>query len=191
MRPAANLSAAPRKDGWQLTRPRQRERRLPAFLCLLACAVGLTPELTCLLLGGDQHRLTQRSGTLGEDSMPEGTAGAGWGSRRVPVEVGLTTTVRHFSADRLMLRILIQLGLRSEELFALRRDDVSGDTLRIDEAIVEGVSIVVKTLASEASVYVPPDLRNEIESWLEEVDPDPRALLFPSPKGHPRGAKIT
>ncbi|MGH9628913.1 MAG: tyrosine-type recombinase/integrase, partial [Bryobacteraceae bacterium] len=92
-------------------------------------------------------------------------------------------------ADHLAFRILIQLGLRSEELFALRRDDIVGDTLRIDEAIVEGTSAKVKTQASEASVYIPPDLRIEIEGWLEHVDPDPRALLFPSPKGKPWGAQ--
>jgi integrase len=48
-------------------------------------------------------------------------------------------------ADHLALRIFIQLGLRSEELFGLRRSDVVEDTLRIDEAIVEGASATVKT----------------------------------------------
>jgi hypothetical protein len=38
-----------------------------------------------------------------------------------------------------MIRILIQLGLRSEELFVLRRDDVLGELLRIDEALVKEV----------------------------------------------------
>lgn len=41
-------------------------------------------------------------------------------------------------SHRLIFRILVQLGLRPEELFALRADDIVGDTLRIDEAIVEG-----------------------------------------------------
>jgi integrase len=59
-------------------------------------------------------------------------------------------------SHRLIFRILIQLGLRPEELFALRADDVVGDTLRIDEAIVEGASSTVKTEASDASVYIPP-----------------------------------
>jgi predicted dehydrogenase len=43
-------------------------------------------------------------------------------------------------AGHLAFRIFIQLGLCSEELFALRRNDVVEDTLRIDEAIVEGAS---------------------------------------------------
>jgi integrase len=92
-------------------------------------------------------------------------------------------------ADHLALRILIQLGLRSEELFALRRNDVIGDMLRIDEAIVEGASARVKTEASEASVYIPPDLKMELGCWLEGLSEDPEAWLFPSPKGHPWGAQ--
>lgn len=42
--------------------------------------------------------------------------------------------------DHLIVRMFIQLGLRPEEMFALRRDDVQGDRLRIDEALVEGQS---------------------------------------------------
>jgi integrase len=89
-------------------------------------------------------------------------------------------------ADHLAFRILIQLGLRSKELFALRRNDVAKDTLRIDEAIVEGASATVKTEASEATVYIPPDLQMELRCWLEALSGDPRAWLFPSPKGLPR-----
>ncbi len=86
-------------------------------------------------------------------------------------------------ADRLMIRILIQLGLRSEELFALRRDDVLGDYLRIDEALVEGNPAPVKTDASDASVYVPPGLQSDIQDWLEWRDRNPRAWLFPASMG--------
>jgi integrase len=87
--------------------------------------------------------------------------------------------------DHLAIRILIQLGLRSEELFALRRDDVIGDALRIDEAIVDGTSSKVKTDASDASVYIPPDLRIELRGWLECLSSDPRGWLLPAPKGGP------
>jgi integrase len=93
------------------------------------------------------------------------------------------------NADHLVFRILIQLGLRSEELFALRRDDVIGEMLRVDEAIVAGASTTVKTHASEASVYMPRDLRIELRRWLEHVGPDPRSLLLPSPKGRPWSAQ--
>jgi integrase len=92
-------------------------------------------------------------------------------------------------ADHLIIRILIQLGLRSEELFALRRDDVLGELLRIDEALVEGRLAPVKTDASDASVYIPPDLQAEMRAWLEWVDPDPRAWLFPAAMGGPWSAQ--
>ena len=90
-----------------------------------------------------------------------------------------------FGADHLAIRILIQLGLRSEELFALRRDDVMGDMLRIDEALVDGIATTVKTEASDASVYIPPDLQIEMGAWLEGLSPGPRAWLFPAPMGGP------
>lgn len=92
-------------------------------------------------------------------------------------------------AGHLALRLLIQLGLRSEELFALRRNDVIGDMLRIDEAIVEGASAAVKTEASDAMLYVPPDLRMELQTWLEYLNSGPMDWLFPSPKGRPWGAQ--
>src|SRR5207245_11038561 len=57
--------------------------------------------------------------------------------------------------DHLIVRMLVQLGLRPEELFALRRDDAQGDQLRVDEALVAGRSAAVKTEASEAYVYIP------------------------------------
>jgi hypothetical protein len=47
--------------------------------------------------------------------------------------------------DHLVIRTPMQLGLRSEEVFAVRRDDVSAGALRIDEAIVEGGSGLVKS----------------------------------------------
>lgn len=91
------------------------------------------------------------------------------------------------SPHLLIFRIFVQLGLRPEELFALRCDDVIEHTLRVDEAIVEGTSSTVKTEASEASVYLPTDLRAEIKCWLGQHTWDPRGWLFPSPKGCPWG----
>lgn len=82
--------------------------------------------------------------------------------------------------DHVGIRILVQLGLRSEELFALRRDDVRGDALVIDEAIVNGHTKEPKTLASASSVFVPPDLATELKHYLETIDANPRAWLFPS-----------
>jgi integrase len=91
--------------------------------------------------------------------------------------------------DRLITRTLIQLGLRPEELFALRRDDVAGDALRIDEAIVEGLSSPVKSDASAAHVYIPPDLQIEFETWMECSEADLHSWLFPAVRGGVWGLK--
>lgn len=82
--------------------------------------------------------------------------------------------------DHLAIRLLAQLGLRSEELFALRRDDVRDGKLVIDEAIVDGETKEPKTLASATTMYVPPGLAMELKHHLEAIERDPRAWLFPS-----------
>jgi integrase len=82
--------------------------------------------------------------------------------------------------DHLAARILVQLGLRSEELFALRRNDVRGEEMVIDEAIQEGDVKDTKTEASEGSVFIPPDLAIELKHHLDMIDPSPTAWLFPS-----------
>ena len=64
-----------------------------------------------------------------------------------------------------------------------------GELLRIDEALVEGSPAPVKTDASEANVYVPPDLQAEIQAWLEWRALDPRAWLFPAAMGGPWSAQ--
>jgi len=82
--------------------------------------------------------------------------------------------------DRVAIRIAVQLGLRSEELFALRRNDVREGELVIDEALVNGHTKEPKTLASATSVYLPADLAIEIKHYLETIDAGPMAWLFPS-----------
>lgn len=82
--------------------------------------------------------------------------------------------------DRLAVRILAQLGLRSEELCALRRNDVRDTELVIDEAVVNGRTKEPKTLASAGTVFVPPGLAMEIRHYVETIDPSPTAWLFPS-----------
>jgi integrase len=83
-------------------------------------------------------------------------------------------------SDHLAIRLLVQLGLRSEELFALRRNDVRGAELVIDEAIVDGNTKETKTLASAGVMYVTPDLALELKHHMETIDEDPEAWLFPS-----------
>jgi integrase len=86
--------------------------------------------------------------------------------------------------DHLAIRILIQLGLRSEELCALRRNDVRDHELVIDEAVVNGQTKEPKTLASASAVYVPSDLATELKHYLETIDPAPLVWLFPSSLKH-------
>ncbi|MGA8025646.1 MAG: hypothetical protein WB992_00770 [Bryobacteraceae bacterium] len=92
-------------------------------------------------------------------------------------------------ADHLAIRIVIQLGLPSEELFALHCDDLLGDALRIDQALLDGVPAPAKTDASDASVCLPPDLQIEMNAWLEWLSPDRRGWLFPAAKGGPWSAQ--
>lgn len=85
--------------------------------------------------------------------------------------------------DHLIVRVFIQLGLRPEEMFALRGDDVQGDQLRIDEALVEGQSAPTKTEASDDYVYIPPDLAVELREWLECSSGEPADWLFQTDHG--------
>lgn len=81
----------------------------------------------------------------------------------------------------LAVRMFIQLGLRPEELFALRRDDVGEESIHIDEAFVlDEVVPILKTEASEGNVYVPPDLMIELRMWMESSPGAEQAWLFPS-----------
>jgi integrase len=83
-------------------------------------------------------------------------------------------------ADHLVVRLLIQLGLRSEELFALRRNDVISHGLLIDEAIVDGEAKGTKTLASEAVMHLTPDLELELQHYVQVLPDDPEGWMFPS-----------
>jgi len=83
-------------------------------------------------------------------------------------------------ADHLAVRLLIQLGLRSEELFALRRNDVQGSGLVIDEAIVDGETKDTKTIESAGMMYLTPDLELELKHYLGTLPEDPDGWLFPA-----------
>ena len=85
--------------------------------------------------------------------------------------------------DHLIVRMFIQLWLRPEEMFAVRRDDVEEDQLRIDEALVEGQSAPTKTEASDDYVYIPPDLAVELRGWLECSRGEPTDWLFQTEHG--------
>jgi integrase len=92
--------------------------------------------------------------------------------------------------EHLILRILAVCGLRAAEALVLRIEDFEGDQLRIDEALKERQSGEdrigdTKTDESDNFVPVPPDLRTEIEAWIQS-HPEPqnlRAFLFPNARG--------
>jgi integrase len=82
--------------------------------------------------------------------------------------------------DRLIIRMCMVLGLRPGELFALRRDDIGPDYIRVDEASRNGVVKKPKTEASEGKVSLPSGLAKELHWWLDNSPEDPTGLLFPS-----------
>lgn len=82
--------------------------------------------------------------------------------------------------DHLAIRFLVQLGLRSEELFALRRKDALANGLLIDEAIVDGETKATKTIESQAVMYLTPNLELELQHYLGTLATDPDGWLFPS-----------
>ena len=92
--------------------------------------------------------------------------------------------------EHLVLRILAVCGLRPAEILVLRIEDFEGTQLRIDEALKErqkGEDRIGETKTAESDNYVPvpPDLAQEIATWIAQ-HPDrgtPRALLFPNSDG--------
>jgi len=89
--------------------------------------------------------------------------------------------------DGLILRMYLVLGLRARELFALRRDDVAEDRIRIDETLDhENNFHKPKTASSSAWLWLPPSLGRELREWMERVeDRSPAAVLFTASNGAP------
>jgi integrase len=85
-----------------------------------------------------------------------------------------------FGRDHLIIRMFIQLGLRPEELFALRRNDVGKEFIRIDEAFTKGQIKETKTEESAVNVYGPPDLMKELRTWMESTGGNDEDWLFPA-----------
>jgi integrase len=104
------------------------------------------------------------------------------------------------SREHLIVRLFIICGLRVQELFVLRVDDIESGILRIDEALKEsekGSSRVgdTKSRTSNGWVSMSPELEKEIRMWLQlrnvgypyhrTAAPDPNDLLFPTETGTP------
>jgi integrase len=85
---------------------------------------------------------------------------------------------------RLMLRLSLVLALRPGELLALRWNDVSDSSLRIDEATRYGKLYDPKSEASAASVWLPASVKHDLDWWHSACsDPSNDALIFRSPRG--------
>jgi hypothetical protein len=89
-------------------------------------------------------------------------------------------------------------GLRAQELFVLRVEDIEPGILRIDEALKEtekGISRIGDTKSTTSNGYVStsPELEKELRTWLQmrtvgyhvSAQPEPNDLFFPTEAGTP------
>jgi integrase len=83
---------------------------------------------------------------------------------------------------RTALMISFVLGLRPGELLALRWDDVSDMALRIDEGTRYGKLYSPKTDASFASVWLPAEMKTELDS-IRPAKSKPSDFIFPNSRG--------
>jgi integrase len=85
--------------------------------------------------------------------------------------------------DHLIIRMCMVQGLRPSEVFALKRDDIEADRIRIDDSAREGkLQGRTKTKDSAGYVTLPPSLGIELRYWLANSPIDPAGLVFPSEK---------
>lgn len=90
--------------------------------------------------------------------------------------------------DRIILRVFVACGLRPQEVFALRANDIEHGRLRVDEALKQaerGSAFIgePKTPASYGCVALPAKLESELQSWVREERIPPDGWLFPSRRG--------
>lgn len=86
--------------------------------------------------------------------------------------------------ERIVVRLSVVLGLLTAEILALRRNDVQGMTLRIDEGNRYGKITTPKSKARKASVWMTPPIRQQLVEWMNSMkDKDAEAFLFPAPAG--------
>jgi integrase len=91
-----------------------------------------------------------------------------------------------FGRDRLIIRMFIQLGLRPEELFALRRNDIDGEFIRIDEVFTKGQVRELTPVEPGGYVYAPAGLLQELRAWIRSTRGGNSDWLFPAV--HRRGS---
>lgn len=130
--------------------------------------------------------LAQESGALAVNPMRSRTSKIDYRPQRPASE-------RHLSLEEcaallselagrnlLIVRMFIQLGLRPQELFALRRNDVRGEFIRIDEVLIKGRVNKVRSDEAALGVYLPPDLLSLLTNWMKSTGAQDTDWLFPA-----------
>lgn len=111
----------------------------------------------------------------------------------------LSQAAKQSLREHVILRTFLVCGLRAQEMFVLRVDDIEPGILRIDEALKEtekGEARVGETKSATSNGYVSmsAELQKEIETWLQlrnVADPYHKSrvaandLLFPTEAGTP------
>jgi integrase len=102
--------------------------------------------------------------------------------------------------EHLIVRLFVVCGLRAQELFVLRVEDIEPGILRVDEALKEtekGSARIGDTKSSSSNGYVSirSELEKELRTWLQmravgdayhiSAEPKPNDLLFPTEAGTP------
>jgi integrase len=130
--------------------------------------------------------LAQESGALALNPMRSRTSKIGYrpqrpaSERHLSLEECAALLSELAGRDLLIARMFIQLGLRPQELFALRQNDLRGEFIRIDEVLIKGR---IKKIGSEEAalgVYVPPDLLSQLANWMKSTGAQDTGWLFPA-----------
>src|SRR5580704_1242641 len=87
--------------------------------------------------------------------------------------------------DRIIPRIFVSCGLRPQETFALRANDIESGRLRVDEALKQperGSASIgePKTVDSYGYVSLPAKLESELRAWVHDEGIPPEGWLFPA-----------
>jgi len=83
--------------------------------------------------------------------------------------------------DQLIVRMACSMGFRAGELFALRRDDVEENRIRVDESASPFGLKEPKNESSAAFLPTPPSIRRDLKRWLQLQGPaQPTEFLFPT-----------
>jgi integrase len=90
--------------------------------------------------------------------------------------------------DRIILRLFVSCGLRPQETFALRANDIERGRLRVDEALKQaerGSAFVgePKTVDSYGCVSLPAKLEAGLRTWVRDEAIPPEGWLFPASRG--------